>query len=117
MGHGESCKSCKDCSCDSAPEIKPSENYPHRRRDESRFLTEGQKGPEPDATPLEASCPHYRVGPATRSQCNTCIVAWVLAVGVEAAENVAAQYEGSGRRITADRIRAAIVRQQLRNIA
>jgi len=112
-----SCNSCDDCSCDettndddkSAPLPTPTGGQPPRSRDDTRYLTKnGNKGPRPDPTPLEAKCHHYDAGSAVRSQCAKCIASWVVAVGKEAAEEAAQEYELSQRRITAERIRHAI---------
>ena len=111
-----SCKSCDDCSCDETScdddKCTPTPSTagaPVRQRDDTRYLTkDGNKGPRPDATPLEAECHHYDAGSAVRSQCAACIASWVVAVGREAAEEAVAEYERLQRRITAQRIRHAI---------
>ena len=112
-----SCKSCQDCSCDEttcdddkSTTLPPtSGGQPARSRDDTRFLTkDGSKGPQPDPTPLESKCHHYDSGSAVRSQCTRCITSWVVAVGREAAEEAAQEYEQTQRRITARRIREAI---------
>ena len=105
------CGDCSDCSCDDScePEAPTRHHGSPAKHDATDYLkAKAPTGIRPDDTPLGDKCQHFEYGTATRSQCNTCVISWVLAVDREVAEQAAEEYAQRNQRITADRIRRAL---------